>query len=152
LEFPPGELGIPSRYGEYESRYIATFDVGQPHPPVPLIESHYNKREPVPRILHENMMFYQRFGLRLSPNFAETSDHLLCQLSFAVQLLAMIRDRLHADNHAEATQITQALKDYTRRHLKSWIPLARGVAEGAPLATAASILSIVDRLTDLCNS
>src|SRR6516162_751945 len=42
---PPGE---PAADGpaEHEARYIACFEVGLPAPPVALLASHYNRREP----------------------------------------------------------------------------------------------------------
>jgi len=143
---------IPSDYQAFESQYIATFDVGQPQPPVPLIESHYNKTEPVTRVLHENVLFYKRFGLRLRPDFAETSDHLLCQLSFAVHLLGLLRQREEADEVEEGAQIVQALGDYSDRHLRSWVPKAIAASEDAPLRAARPILSLISELANRCGS
>jgi len=143
---PPPAL--PDDPQEYESRYIATFDAGMPHPPVPLIESHYNRTEPAPRLLHENMLFFQRFGLRLRSDFTETPDHLLCQLSFVIHLLALLQNRGHANQAEEGGQIIHAIGDYTDRHLRSWLPAAVAAAEDVPFQTAQSILVLVSCLVD----
>lgn len=138
--------GIPDDFQAYESQYIATFDVGQPHAPVPLIESHYNKTEPVPRVLHENMLFYRRFGLQLRADFAESCDHLLCQLSFVIHLLGLLQQRQDANEENQSAQIVQAIGDYSSRHLRSWLPRAVDASTDVPFAAAQPFLSVVSDL------
>lgn len=138
-------LDLPSEYPDFESRYIATFDVGVPTPQVPLLESHYNKREPLPRILHENILFYQQFGLRLSPESNESADHLRHQLEFVSYLFTLL---LRAEESGDVgggeqvSQIRRALHDYLSRHLLTWLPEAVRSAEGAPLAAAKQALQL----------
>lgn len=142
----PSQLEVPVEYNDYAERYIATFDVGTPTPPVPLIESHYNKRDPIPRILHENILFYRQFGLQLRDSALESADHLRHQLEFVRHLLAY-RSQLETDKQVtEAGQVTQALKDYASRHLISWLPEAITCAEEAPLAFANSTLTLANVL------
>src|SRR5207245_7734606 len=43
----PEEEAVPSEYAEFESRYIACFEVGLPTPPIALQASSYTHREPV---------------------------------------------------------------------------------------------------------
>lgn len=142
----PGQLDASAEYNDYAERYIATFDVGTPTPPVPLIESHYNKREPIPRILHENILFYRQFGLQLRDSALESADHLQHQLEFVRHLLEY-RSQLETDKQmAEAGQITQALVDYSRRHLLSWLPGAITCADEAPLGFAKAALTLAHAL------
>ena len=56
---PALEMPVPADLQTYEDLYLSTFEVGVPHPVCPLIESHWNKRHPVPKILHENILFYK---------------------------------------------------------------------------------------------
>lgn len=142
----PGQLDVPVEYNDYAERYIATFDVGTPTPPVPLIESHYNKRDPIPRILHENILFYRQFGLQLRDSVLESADHLRLQLEFVRHLLEY-RAQFEANKQVtEAGQVTQALQDYVSRHLISWLPEAISCAEEAPLAFANSTLTLANFL------
>lgn len=145
----PLDPEVPAEYDDYCERYIATFDVGTPTPPVPLIESHYNKREPIPRILHENILFYRQFGLQLRDTSLESADHLRHQLEFVRHLLEY-RSRLATSGQAAASaQATQALADYARRHLLSWLPEAAICAENAPLHLAKPALILAKSLAQL---
>ncbi len=140
------ELGLPPDPSEYESQYIAAFEAGAPHPPVPLIESHHNHRDPVPRVLHENVLFYSAFGLRLRSGANETADHLRHQLEFVAHLLRLEAEDPALDEPAEAPvcpatlapanekrdQIRRARREYLERHLSSWIPRAAEIAADAP--------------------
>jgi DMSO reductase family type II enzyme chaperone len=143
---------IPGDFQLYESQYIATFDVGQPHPPVPLIESHYNKAEPVPRILHENILFYTRFGLELREDFAESADHLLCQLSFMAHLLRLLQQHVEVNNAEESAQFVHAIGDFSDRHLRSWIPRAVEASADVPNLVAHPHLLVVSGLAEQCSA
>lgn len=143
-------LDLPPAFGDFESRFIATFDVGVPAPPVPILESHYNKRDPLPKILHENILFYQQFGLRLSSASNESADHLRHQLEFVSYLFSLLaRAEASSDPGTpdRAAQICQALEDYLSRHLLSWLPQAVAAAQDAPLAAARQILEMALELS-----
>lgn len=147
----PAEMGLPSAAAEYEAAYIETFDAGLPHPPVPLVESHYNKRDPLPKVLHENILYHHAFGLNLLASSDQTSDHLLHQLEFVAYLFRLEQtgcaersssdvERTDTDGrredraeHAERIeQIGRAREDFIGRHLLSWIPLASKAAAASP--------------------
>ena len=138
----PLRLPLPENLATLESQYIATYDVGEPTPLVPLLESHYNHRDPVPRILHENILFYRRFGLELRSSANETADHLRHQLEFVAyvcELATLSNDRAAPDVQS---QIELALGDYVSRHLLSWLPQAYNAAAHAPLAMAGPCLQL----------
>ncbi len=120
-------MGLPENPENYESEFIEAFEVGSPHPPVPLIESHYNKRDPAPRILHENVLFYSAFGLRLRSAGHETADHLRHQLEFVGYLYKL-------ESTAFDHQIRHARHDFLERRLLSWLPAAAERAAKAPSA------------------
>ena len=146
IEGPQLLLDVPTDYDDYCERYIATFDVGTPAPPVPLIESHYNKREPIPRILHENILFYRQFGLQLRDSSLENADHLRHQLEFIEHLLVYHSELAESGQTTASEQVAQALVDYVRRHLSSWVAEAVTCTEDAPLQLAGPALSLVGLL------
>jgi len=116
-------LPVPETQAVFEQDYLAAFDVGLPHPPCPLIESHWNHSESVPKVLHENTLFYHHFGLKMSASTFETADHLRFQLDFLRYLALLFAEALEKDQPDEAAQIEQARADYLERHL-GWIPEA----------------------------
>jgi hypothetical protein len=112
----PDDLPLPPTYPEYEQEYLSTFEVGQPSPPCPLIESHWN---PDSKSREENVLFYKRFGLTLHSSVNGPPDLLLHQLDFMRHLC-----RLASSADADKTiQLDQALHDYRTRHL-SWVSTA----------------------------
>ncbi len=117
-------LPVPGAYEVYVTEFISTFEVGVPHPPCPLIESHWNKRAPVPKVLHENMLFYKQFGLELRSSANETADHLRHQLEFMHYLCRKEFEALTAGQFENAGQIARATSEYVARHLACWLPKA----------------------------
>lgn len=114
VDGPEGEL-VPEEWADHESRYLACFEVGMPGPPVPLLASHYQKREPVPRIIHEHILFYRRFGLPGPDHHQAPADHLVYQLDFLIHLDGLLRaDRVDAGSALWARQ------DFLSRHVLRW--------------------------------
>jgi DMSO reductase family type II enzyme chaperone len=121
----PAALRLRRSYVGYEQDFLSAFEVGAPNPPCPLIESHWNRRDPVPKVLHENMLFYKRFGLELRSSANETADHLRHQLEF-LQYLCLMEARARADGSEEiAAQTAWARTEYLERHVASWVPRAQ---------------------------
>jgi TorA maturation chaperone TorD len=100
---------------EHQARYIACFEVGLPAPPVALLASHYNRREPVTAIIHEHILFYRRFGTSLAAGNIEPADHLLNELAFLIRL-----DELCLQGGAGTTSLVQARRDFLRRQAARW--------------------------------
>jgi TorA maturation chaperone TorD len=122
LSCPEGEL-VPREYADHESCYLACFEVGLPGPPVPLLASHYNRKEPAPRIIHEHILFYNRFGARPADSI-ESADHLLDELAFLVRL-----DELVLAGRVEAESCLRARRDFLARHAVRWPARAAALAE-----------------------
>ncbi|MEW6233799.1 MAG: molecular chaperone TorD family protein [Candidatus Omnitrophota bacterium] len=140
----------PAFQKEYEESYIRLFEAGAPNPPCPLIESYWNKRDPVPRILHENILFYKTFGVRLKKEVEETADHLRFQLEF-YRYLAELAAKAAADpaDAGQYYQIMQARRDYLQRHLLSWTPLAvEEIEKTAPDACYATWMHLLRACAD----
>jgi DMSO reductase family type II enzyme chaperone len=123
LTCPAGPY-TPETFADHESRYLACFEVGLPGPPVPLLASHYNRREPVPRIIHEHILLYRRFGVQVRTGSLEPADHLVNQLAFLLRL-----DELTQSGSVDAESLLRARHDLLTRHLVRWTPLAAAVTE-----------------------
>jgi TorA maturation chaperone TorD len=127
LDCPQGEW-VPAAWADHESRYLACFEVGLPGPPVPLLASHYNRREPTPRIVHEHILLYRRFGARVREGSPYPADHLVNELAFLIRL-----DELLLAGEVEAESLLRARLDLLTRHVAPWSARAAAAAEGARL-------------------
>jgi len=127
-EFPGFEWF--ANYEEYESAYIALFDVGIPEPPVPLFESAHDKTHPAQEIALENTYFYDVLGLRSDQSQA-VPDYLITQLEF---LAALRYTSENASDEATAASLGRAETEFLERHLLNWVPKASGKLQetGAP--------------------
>ncbi|HEY5177351.1 MAG TPA: molecular chaperone TorD family protein [Terriglobales bacterium] len=118
-EFPGFEWF--ANYEEYESAYIALFDVGIPEPPVPLFESAHDKTRPPPEIALENTYFYEVLGLKSDPSRA-VPDYLVTQLEF---LAALRYTRENTSEEETALSVARAETEFLERHLLNWVPTVR---------------------------
>jgi DMSO reductase family type II enzyme chaperone len=137
LPCPEGPF-FPEDFAEHESRYLACFEVGLPQPPVVLLASHYQRKAPVPAVLHEHILFYQRFGVHLAPNNREPADHLSNQLAFLIRL----DDLVALGQPVES--ILRARQDFLVRHLRGWVGAAsRQAAETGLPPVYQALLSLL---------
>ena len=110
-----------ARYEQYESTYIALFDVGIPEPPVPLFESAHDKTHPAQEIALENTYFYEVLGLKSDPGRA-VPDYLITQLEF---LAALRYTCEHTSDESTAVSLARAETEFLERHLLNWLPTAK---------------------------
>jgi len=108
-------------YEQYESTYIALFDVGIPEPPVPLFESAHDKTHPAQEIALENTYFYEVLGLKSDPGRA-VPDYLVSQLEF---LAALRYTCEHTSEESTAVSLARAEAEFLERHLLNWVPTAK---------------------------
>lgn len=108
-------------YEQYESTYIALFDVGIPEPPVPLFESAHDKSHPAQEIALENTYFYEVLGLKSDPSRA-VPDYLVTQLEF---LAALSYTCEHTSEESSAVSLARAESEFLERHLLNWLPSAK---------------------------
>lgn len=108
-------------YEQYESAYIALFDVGIPEPPVPLFESAHDKTHPAAEIALENTYFYEVLGLKSDPSRA-VPDYLVSQLEF---LAALRYTREQTSEESSAVSLARAETQFLERHLLNWLPAAK---------------------------
>lgn len=108
-------------YEQYESTYIALFDVGIPEPPVPLFESAHDKSHPAQEIALENTYFYEVLGLKSDPGRA-VPDYLVTQLEF---LAALRYTCEHTFEESTAVSLARAETEFLERHLLNWAPTVK---------------------------
>ena len=118
-EFPGFEWF--ASYEQYESAYIALFDVGIPEPPVPLFESAHDKTHPAQEIVLENTYFYEVLGLQSDPGRA-VPDYLVAQLEF---LAALRYTCEHSSDEGTAVSLARAETEFLERHLLNWLGTAK---------------------------
>lgn len=124
---------------EHEARYLACFEVGLPAPPVPLLASHYNRREPVTALIHEHLLFYRCFGASPAAGNIEPADHLLNELTFLIWL----DERLLRGGEA-VPSILRGRRDFLRRQAAAWPGrAARAAAENGLPAVYRTLLGIL---------
>jgi DMSO reductase family type II enzyme chaperone len=109
-----------ARYEQYESTYIALFDVGIPEPLVPLFESAHDKSHPAQEIALENTYFYEVLGLKSDPSRA-VPDYLVTQLEF---LAALRYTCEYTSEEGTAVSLARAETEFLERHLLNWLPAA----------------------------
>lgn len=120
-------LPMPESYDAYQSELLAAFDVGLPHPPCPLLESHWNRAVDPNLIRQRNLRFFEQFGLRLRSADGSPPDHLRHQLELMRYLCLLERERRNsgqAEKVAQAAQLAQGRAEFLRLHLMSWVPAA----------------------------
>jgi DMSO reductase family type II enzyme chaperone len=122
VEPPAGEL-VPAGTADHEARYLACFEVGMPEPPVVLLAGHWNRREPVPAVIHEHKLYYQRFGASALIDPGEPADHLLNELTFLIHLDELLRASRH-----DVGSLLRARRDFLARHVVRWIGQAAQAA------------------------
>lgn len=115
----PGATSFPD-YGEYESTYIALFDVGVPQPPVPLLESAHYKAQPPQQTALENTSFYEVLGLETDTS-RYAPDHLVTQLEFLSAVRYTRENTPHEENRKSLARLE---RDFLQRHLLNWVPTA----------------------------
>jgi DMSO reductase family type II enzyme chaperone len=120
----PDGLVVPEDRADHESRYLGCFEVGVPGPPVVLQASHYNHHEPVPRIIHEHILFYRRFGARLTAGNREPADHLVNELAFLIWLDELVRQQV-----VGIESVLRARLDFLNRQAARWPARAAAEAE-----------------------
>jgi TorA maturation chaperone TorD len=134
VEAAAGEL-VPAYAADHEARYLACFEVGLPEPPVVLLASHWNHREPVPAVIHEHKLFYKRFGAAGLMEPRESADQLLNELTFLIHL----DDRLRQPRE-DASSVLRARRDFLARHPARWMGQAAEAAEEKHLPEVYRIL------------
>jgi TorA maturation chaperone TorD len=117
LTSPPTPL-VPGEFADHQARYLASFEVGLPAAPVVLLASHYQRREPAPRIIYEHILFYRRFGVRVPARSLEPANHLGHQLAFLMHL-----DGRLLEGHLDPESLRWARRDFLARHL-AWVDRA----------------------------
>ncbi|HEY9245950.1 MAG TPA: molecular chaperone TorD family protein [Candidatus Methanoperedens sp.] len=113
-----------ANFGDFETGFVKTFEVGSPAPPCPLYEGSYRTEEPRTSIMLEVSEFYRFFGLAVSlkEGRRELPDHLIPEFEF-LYFLTMMEGRARKDGDTKLLKsYLLAQKDFLERHLVRWIP------------------------------
>lgn len=106
------EEGLDLSYEEFQSSYIAQFELGGPEgPAVPLYEGHYGGG--LLRDMEEVLRLYHYFGFRYTGDFRP--DHLQTELEFMHVLT--FGEAVAEDGAGQPDVYRQAERDFLRYHL-----------------------------------
>lgn len=119
--------------------YTRLFDIGNPEPPAPLMESHYQQDKGAR--LRQVVTFYRTYGVINETEFSP--DHLCVELSFLSFLASLACDYPDRDDLAEA------YRTFAKVHPGSWIGAVVSVlAREAPGSTYAALLKGIGRFIE----
>ena len=131
-------------YEQYESTYIALFDVGVPAPPVPLFESAHDKSYPAQELALENTYFYEVLGLKSDPSRA-VPDYLVTQLEF---LAALRYTSENTSQEVTAAALIRAEAEFLERHLLNWVPMAKTKLDRTGAPGFPALMTLLNRFLD----
>lgn len=119
--------------------YTSLFDIGNPEPPAPLMESQYHQDAQVR--LRQVVTFYRTYGVINETEFSP--DHLCVELSFLSFLAAL------ADDYPEREDLTKAYRFFAKVHLRSWLGKVVAVLEReAPASAWTELMKALERFAD----
>lgn len=119
--------------------YTSLFDLGNPEPPAPLMESQYHQDRQVR--LRQVVTFYRTYGVINETEFAP--DHLCVELSFLGFLAAL------ANDYPERGDLIKAYRFFAKVHLRSWLGQVIAVLEKeAPDSAWTELLKALERFAD----
>lgn len=128
----------PIEFGDYETRFIMTFDVGAPRPPCPPYEGVYRDGIPRQKRLLAITTFYKHFGLKMSEEeyTHELPDHIAAELEFMHFLTFKEAQAREASDEDLVRGYVLAQRDFLARHLTLWLPMfAERLATAGKCAT-----------------
>lgn len=133
---PPDGAWVDWSADEHESTYLACFEVGLPTPKVVLQASHYNRRAPAPRIIHEHQRLYRLFDAKLARLNLDQQDHLLNELAFLIHL-----DELVLGGARDLGAIVGARRDFVGKHVRDHVvsALEKACSPGVPRVYAVTL-------------
>lgn len=119
--------------------YTGLFDIGNPEPPAPLMESHYQQDKQAR--LRQVVTFYRTYGVINETEFPP--DHLCVELSFLSFLASL------ASDYPDRKDLTKAYRFFSRVHPGSWLGAVVSVLEReAPNSAYTALLKGAGRFLD----
>jgi len=114
--------GLP--YEEFESQYVASFEVGSPEPPCPPYEGLYRGGERTQFMLRVSS-FYKHFGLAMNSEEGgarEVPDHISAELEF-MHFLTFKETQASEEGTEDLLQgYLLAQKDFLQQQMSQWLP------------------------------
>jgi TorA maturation chaperone TorD len=119
--------------------YTSLFDLGNPEPPAPLMESQYQQDRQAR--LRQVVTFYRTYGVINETEFAP--DHLCVELSFLSFLASL------ANDYPDRADLKRAYGFFAKVHLSSWLGQVVMVLEKeAPDSVWTELLKALVRFAD----
>jgi len=103
---------------DFESEFIALFEVGLGGAPCPLHSGHYARDRM--RVMEEVLRFYRFFGYQPDTNADRFPDHARFELEFMAHLGQLYEEALSAGEDVHSLELAQ--RDFITRNLVSWLP------------------------------
>jgi len=152
LPYPLPALALPSElppFPQFQSEYIAAFEVGLKGPPCPLYEGAFRVDRGRKAIMEEVLRFYRFFDLKMSESVRELPDQLSAQLEFMHYLAFLEAGLIERDgpDHPSRGDLRRGQRDFLHRHLCAWAPqlAAKAQKHHAPAGYCA-LLEFLDNL------
>ena len=110
-------------YEEFESQYVASFEVGSPEPPCPPYEGIYRGGERTQFMLRVSS-FYKHFGLAMNREEGkrEVPDHISAELEFMHFLTFKETQAIEEGTEDLLQGYLLAQKDFLQQQLSQWLP------------------------------
>jgi DMSO reductase family type II enzyme chaperone len=110
-------------YEEFESQYVASFEVGGPEPPCPPYEGIYRSGERTQFMLRVSS-FYKHFGLVMNREEGkrEVADHISAELEFMHFLTFKETQAIEEGTEDLLQGYLLAQKDFLQQQLYQWLP------------------------------
>ena len=110
-------------YEDFESQYVASFEVGGPEPPCPPYEGIYRGGERTQFMLRVSS-FYKHFGLAMNreEGRSEVPDHISAELEFMHFLTFKETQALEEGTEDLLQGYRLAQKDFLQQQLSQWLP------------------------------
>lgn len=111
-------------YEDFESQYVASFEVGGPEPPCPPYEGIYRGGERTQFMLRVSS-FYKHFGLAMNreEGRSEVPDHISAELEF-MHFLTFKETQAIEEGTGDLLQgYLLAQKDFLQQQLSQWLPV-----------------------------
>ena len=103
---------------EYESEFIAMFEVGLGGAPCPLHSGHYARDRM--RVMEEVLRFYRFFDYSPDRSADRFPDHVRFELEFMAHLAGL--ECAATATGKDETSVVLAQRDFVSRNLENWLP------------------------------
>ena len=136
-------------YEEFQTQFVAAFEVGSPEPPCPPYEGEYRKGQERTALMLQLSAFYRHFGLAMSTEqeHRELPDHISTELEF-MHFLGFKEAQARSAGQEELLDgYLLAQSDFLQHQLSQWLPsLAERLEKHCPSPFYAALGTLTARI------